>query len=156
MKPIIFLENETILKEFQNGRDYFLITSKRVRYKRSLWGSKHGVSIMLNEVCSISVQFKQYIQLIILAVLLVLLSLYLTSEQVSTQPMGPAGHSTGYSFFLMIALLLVVLFFITRRKVLIISSPADRIVVGVKRLKTEQVSELVDKIEQAKDSLGKG
>lgn len=155
MKPKNFLENETILKEFQNGSDYLLITSKRVRYKRSLWGSKHGVSIMLNEVCSISVHFKQYIQLVILAVLFILLTLYLSSEPVSAQPIGPAGPSSGYYSFLLISLLLIILFFMTRRKVLVISSAADRIILGVKKLKPEQVSEFVDTIEQAKDSQDK-
>jgi hypothetical protein len=143
------LQNEQILLE--SDAKTLRLTTHRVRYHSTSWGSADLVSIMLEEVSSCGMLHRSFPILLGLAGLALVLFLggqFGGQQAASAGISGPeirAGAILG-------AILFVILYFATRFHVLSIRSAGDAIRIRMSGMTTERVMHFIEQIEAAKNA----
>jgi len=143
MEEIVKFENEVITTEIKHKQQKLILTSNRVRYFKSNWGESDIISIMLTEVCSVSIHFKSNIIFIILTFVSLILT-FTMSESVKVNNFMAIG--IGVSLFFGLG------YFLTRKHLITIASAGDKINFNVQGLSNESVIEFLDTLEIAKIS----
>ena len=129
------LADEQIVLSADN--DVLILTSKRVRYRSTLWGRSDLVSITLDSVASCGLTTRSYpIALIIAAALLVIAFI---------------ERNDAATYLVLLSVILVVAYFLTRRAVLSISSNGGQaILVPTKGMSPDSITKFIDALEKQK------
>ena len=134
-KSIELLVDEQIVLSSDN--DALILTTKRVRYQSTVWGSSELVSITLGSVASCGFETKSYpITLILAAILLV----------VAFVQRGSIAE-----YLVLLSVVFIIAYFLTRRAVLSISSNGGQsIVVPTKGMNQDSITKFIDALEKQK------
>jgi hypothetical protein len=130
------LPGERVLLE--SNTKTLTLTSHRVRYRVTRWGSTKVISIMLDQVASCGLVRASHPTLLIVAAICGV-ALFLAD----TETRGG---------FLLIGILLVFAYFITRRTVLAIASSGHTILAPTAGMSVDAIEEFIDQTESAKDA----
>jgi hypothetical protein len=123
--------NESLVSTSDN--DTLTLTNMRIRYV----AEGDGVSILLENIQSVSLQLKSYPVLFFLGVLGLIAAFT-----------GFGGTENFVMLCITLGILLILAYYYTRRHYLIIASSADKINVLIKGQRTSKVIEMVDRIEE--------
>lgn len=142
------LPNETILRTF-SYQDWFLregtfiVTTHRVRKEETSIGKLKLQSIMLEQIASGMVGFISFPWLLLLAALSFLFGIV---RAISAERFGEFASAV------VVSLVLVIFFFLTRHRILVIKAPATSMEVEMRAMNAQDMKELLDEIEAAKNN----
>lgn len=135
------MPDESILK--YSDSNLVTLTSHRVRYNNSEWGSSNFISIMLEKISSTQVLYSSYPALWILGSVLIIVGVIMFSDN---------GRQHGYGVLpCIVGIFLIAAYFSSRKHICIISSDGgSKIAFRTEGMSTATLIDLVDKIEEAK------
>lgn len=131
------------------------VTTHRVRYHTTAWGSADLVSIMLEEVASCGMLQRSFPLLLVLAALAFVVFLVGQFGGAQVAAVGLRDPGTR-GIAVLAAVICVVGYLITRVHILSIRSAGDGIRIRMSGMKTEQVVKLIEQIEVAKNARFRG
>ncbi len=129
----LLLNNEKIIKQSNNR--IVTLSNIRVLYSAKKFGEAHVISILLKNISSIEIRYKSYLLLVALAIISIIVTFI-----------------SGINFFIGISFsaICIALFLITRKHYLIISSNGgSKIDLQIKGMKTNDVLDFLNQVEQA-------
>ena len=118
-----------------SGNDALVLTTHRVRYKTKALGAANFISVMLDQIASVSVGYRSQPLLILIAIVLVGLGLAFGSTLLG----------------ILVAVVPVVAFFVTRRLTMVLATGGDNLALQLKGMPIENAIEFVDAVEAARD-----
>lgn len=136
------LPGETVVSDA--ALENLTVTTHRVRYDRRSSSANHITSITLDAVSSCGLVSKSYPILLVLGLLFVIGSFFISDDGGET----PFGSRLGVA--LVYALVFIVAYFLTRRVALAISSPGESIMVSARGVAPDALIETIETVEQAK------
>jgi hypothetical protein len=141
------MQNENILTESDNGQ--ITLTTHRLRYDNSVFSKAKIVSIMLENISSIEVDYKSWFLMLILAIIGgamgVAMSVMGANEQASDL------QTAGFIILVFAVIFLLIYLFSRRHVVSVASKGGAKIVFFTKRIGRGSVIEFIDKIEKAQN-----
>lgn len=122
------------------------LTTHRIRFRSTSYGTGNLISFMLSELDSCSVVYKSNPILLVLGVILFLLGLIANNQYYLSDIIG---------FIFVAAVILIIAYIGTRKAVLRISSKNSQININLKSMSLENASKFIDAVEQAKYNFSK-
>jgi hypothetical protein len=142
------LPDERILLE-SNSKSLRL-TTHRVRYHTTSWGSADLISIMLDEVSSCAMIHRTFPLLFVIAGIAAFV--FIIGQFAGAHIGGELSDPSIRAASAIVGVLCVVAYFLTRTHVLSVRSPGDAIRVRLAGMKTEEVGNFVEELEAAKNA----
>ena len=128
-------EGEKIVTQSIDSLIELTLTSHRICYEYSVWGTSHNKSILLEHITSCENKYTSQIGFIVLSVISLIVGISIGT---------PLGVQIGFLSFIAFAIIYV----LTRQNNIIISSPSTRIKVSVSGMEREKILEFIDLIEE--------
>jgi hypothetical protein len=135
-------DNEKMLKESENR--LLLLTTHRIRQKRSRRGNHDTTSIMLEEISSIRLKYRSYPVLWFLAVISLAMA-FVCFSQTSSNENGLICIAAG--------VFIILAFYITRRHYLSVSSSSAAIELIIEGTNSDEAEKIMDAIEHARNDI---
>lgn len=133
------LEQEEILTT--SADNLITLTNIRLRYQS---GNDHFISMMLEKICSIEINYKSKFWALLLGIILIILGGGFAATQRYDQAIGFIG--------VIIGIILIIFYMVTRKHVVQITSGCGtKIIFFTKGMKRESLLDFINKIEAAKN-----
>jgi hypothetical protein len=143
MRPDQLMTGESILQYSDN--ELITLTTHRIQYKNKTWGQSNFISIMLEKVSSVQVVGISYPILLVIGILIIIIGAFIANEN--------QGRDEGGVISIAVGVIFIVAYFITKRHICIIASDGgNKIVFRTEGMNTENVINMMDKIELAKNN----
>lgn len=128
-------EGEKIVSQSIDSLIELTLTSHRIYYEYSVWGTSHNKSIALEHITSCENKYTSQIGFIALSIISLIVGFSIGTEA-----------SSGIGFLLFIAF--AIIYALTRQNNIIIGSPSTRIRINVSGMKREKILDFIDLIDE--------
>jgi hypothetical protein len=131
-------EGEKIVSQSTDSLIELTLTSHRICYEYSVWGTSYNKSIALEHITSCENKYTSQIGFIALSVVSLIIGFSVGTE---------ASSGIGFLSFIVF----VIIYTLTRQNNIIVGSPSTRIRVNVSGMKREKILEFIDLIDETID-----
>lgn len=145
------MSGESILTQSDNG--HITLTTHRLRYNNEAFSKAKIISIMLENISSIEVDYKSWFLMLVLGVFVGIAGVGMSI--VGANEEAPDLQKDGLGLFVVAAFCIVIYLFSRRHVISIASKGGARISFYTKKIGRGSVIEFIDKIEKAQNERNK-